>query len=866
MVKSKLSTFIFNGLEKDAYLNELYKRLLKHYGLKIFNLRNTEEYNINDLLRFSDLLSHSVDSKKSDLHKNIAQSIVSILALLYPNDKKIAFYRKRVLKNVKNYAALNNTSSENFEIKSSGDYLMNYFFEEYQKDSLRVPGSENLNFIGSQKEVFDKLNSDFISFSAPTSMGKSFLMRIFMKNKIINGENRDFALVVPTKALINETYIKVINDFRNELSERNYRVIRSVNEIQSNDNHSHIFIMTPERLIYLLMSEVECNLGYVFIDESQRISTKDTRSTYYYQVIDLLQKEDPAPLISFASPNIPNPQIYLELISREGRKSSRRIGFSPVNQIYFTIDYREMKIKCFNNLENKFFDICPFESKNILDAITFLDKVDDGTQSLIYCNKTSDAISYAIEMSKKVKFKINDSVLEKLASKISNEIHADYYLAELVRKGIAFHVGYLPENIRNDIEEAYRSKHINVIFCTSTLMEGVNLPANNLFVTSIKNGMKNYNEIDFYNLNGRIGRLEYTMIGNVFLVIRNDKDYSRFNSLLTGSIPKQKLSVEKAINRSNIEKIKKSLLQGDITLKSIYDTESYSNSSELRKYTLIFLSDLQSNTYGIVRKNFDKYLTEAEEQTIRNKIEEKYPKQKIDEDINVSLDQSVTIRGMISAGEIFPTVTANGPKYTETLEFLEKLAVAYNWDQYERNDLGKKTNGEYRQLRWYTVILIQWIAGYGLSNILKKSIDYRKNNPHNALWINGNYEDYEGTKRQNNIIINDTLKVLQRQVLFKLSNYFLKYIKEYKLYYHTDLIQNDWYEFVEYGTSNRFRIWLQKNGFSREVSSFIDNHPEYYFHEDGKYLVSTELRKVKGDVGTQTRRIYFNRPEIFYDE
>lgn len=144
---------------------------------------------------------------------------------------------------------------------------------------------------------------------------------------------------------------------------------------------------------------------------------------------------------------------------------------------------------------------------------------------------------------------------------------------------------------------------------------------------------------------------------------------------------------------------------------------------------------MQNNTYGIVRKNFDKYLTEAEEQTIRNKIEEKYPKQKIDEDINVSLDQSVTIRGMISSGEIFPTVTANVPKYTETLEFLEKLAVAYNWDQYERNDLGKKTNGEYRKLRWYTVILIQWIAGYGLSNILKKPIDYRKNNPYGLMAI-----------------------------------------------------------------------------------------------------------------------------------
>ena len=90
---------------------------------------------------------------------------------------------------------------------------------------------------------------------------------------------------------------------------------------------------------------------------------------------------------------------------------------------------------------------------------------------------------------------------------------------------------------------------------------------------------------------------------------------------------------------------------------------------------------------------------------------------------------------MISSGEIFPTVTANVPKYTETLEFLEKLAVAYNWDQYERNDLGKKTNGEYRKLRWYTVILIQWIAGYGLSNILKKPIDYRKNNPYGLMAI-----------------------------------------------------------------------------------------------------------------------------------
>lgn len=864
-VESRLSTFIFDGLEENKYLREIYQGILKHYGAKLFNTPYKERYDISDALRFADLLSHSVDNNKSDFHKNIAQSIVSILSFLYPDNKKVLLYRERVLKNVNNYAALDNFFHSESEQNINGDYLLHYFLDEYQKDSLRVPGSKNLKFIGSQKEIFEKLDSDYLSFSAPTSMGKSFLMRMFMKNKISKGENQDFALIVPTKALISETYIKVINDLQTELSNHNYRVIRSVNEIQNEDSHKHIFVMTPERLLYLLMSNVKRKLGYVFIDESQRISANDTRSTFYYQVIDLLQKEASKPLISFASPNIPNPQIYLNLIGKEKNKSSRRISFSPVNQIYFTIDYYEMKVKCFNNLESNFFEICSIKSKDILNALMFLNKAASENQSLVYCNKTSDAINYALKMSDRVSFKTNDPVLDKLASKISNEIHADYYLAELVRKGIAFHVGYLPEEIRNDIEDAYRSKHIDTIFCTSTLMEGVNLPASNLFVTSTRNGKKNYNEIDFYNLNGRIGRLGYAMMGNVFLIIKDEKDFYRFKSFLTKSVPKQKLSVEEIVTRSNVKKIKKALLKGDITLKNLYDSLSYSSSNTLRKYTLIFLRSLQNNTKGVVRTTFEKYLTRDEEYKILSKLEEIYPKQRIDKDINISLDQNVTIKKLVSAGESFPKINGNSPEYSETLAFLEKLAIAYNWEQYEHSDLGKKSNGEFKQLRWYAVILIQWISGYGLSNILKESIEYRKNSPYKALWVNGNYEDYIGTRRQNNIIINDTLKALQRQILFKLSNYFLKYAKEYRSYYQLDTLKNNWYEFIEYGTSNELRIWLQKNGYSREAASFIEKHSEYYFYTDEGYRLSSKLKELNDDIGIQTVRISFNRPEIFID-
>lgn len=107
------------------------------------------------------------------------------------------------------------------------------------------------------------------------------------------------------------------------------------------------------------------------------------------------------------------------------------------------------------------------------------------------------------------------------------------------------------------------------------------------------------------------------------------------------------------------------------------------------------------------------------------------------------------------------------------------------------------------------------------------------------------------------------MKALQRQILFKLWNYFLNYAKEYKAYYQLDALKNNWYEFIEYGTSNEFRIWLQKNGYSREAASFIEKHSEYYFYENRRYLLSLKLKKLNDDVGAQTIRISFNRPEIF---
>ena len=96
-----------------------------------------------------------------------------------------------------------------------------------------------------------------------------------------------------------------------------------------------------------------------------------------------------------------------------------------------------------------------------------------------------------------------------LSKDIKNEVHGDYYLADLVSKGVAYHIGYLPTSIRQRIEDLFKAGKITALFCTSTLVEGVNLPADNLFITDYRNGQKDMRPIDYSRLDGRVGSLVF---------------------------------------------------------------------------------------------------------------------------------------------------------------------------------------------------------------------------------------------------------------------------------------------------------------------------------------------------------------------
>lgn len=89
----------------------------------------------------------------------------------------------------------------------------------YQKEKRQIPGEEDKSFIGKQDIIFKPLSSKLTSFSAPTSMGKSFLIEKYIEFEVKSGFVGSFGITVPSKALITEVKTQLIDDLGMKLKE-----------------------------------------------------------------------------------------------------------------------------------------------------------------------------------------------------------------------------------------------------------------------------------------------------------------------------------------------------------------------------------------------------------------------------------------------------------------------------------------------------------------------------------------------------------------------------------------------------------------------------------------------------------------------
>lgn len=142
-------------------------------------------------------------------------------------------------------------------------------------------------------------------------MGKSFLMKSFIEEKVRSGEKKNFVYLVPTKALIAGVTNDLCDQLGNSLKNQGYRIVNHFDSIGRDDPWTNfIYVITPEWFEYLLMNDFPSVIDYLFIDEAQNISKVDGRSTVYYRLFALLKVQDLYPKITFAAPLIDNPEIY----------------------------------------------------------------------------------------------------------------------------------------------------------------------------------------------------------------------------------------------------------------------------------------------------------------------------------------------------------------------------------------------------------------------------------------------------------------------------------------------------------------------------------------------------------------------------
>ena len=820
----ELGEYIYSDIEKNTYLISSYTNLIKKYAKNIFNITEIEDefsININDLLRFADILSKSTNDLKKQKHNNIAQNIVVLLKELYPENDEVKKIYISVLSSIRNYRGI---KEDNYFSSDIREFISQYIEKELYKIE---PNNEESYFVRDQKNIYNTLQKEkFYSYSGPTSMGKTFVIRKFIINEIKNNSKKNYVVVVPTKALISEITSDFITELNILLKDKNYKVINTYSETNENDNSNYIMIYTQERLLsHLINSNIKVN--YVFIDEAHKLFYKDTRTMYFYKILDILRNQDNVPNIYFSAPLIKNPNEFLELLPEIGTKSSSVFEFTPVNQQKFMIDYNGRCIRIYNDLSLNFIEL-EYDKIEKFDINYILNKLGENRKNLVYCESKKEAINYALEYSNNREEIEETEYLKKVKKYIKDEIHEDYWLIDMLSKGVAYHIGYIPNSIRKHIENLYKDKTINTIFCTSTLLEGVNLPADNLFI-NVKDSSKIIKkEIDFKNLIGRVGRIKYNLIGNVFIMPNGaQKLMNTCTELIENDVQDKELSIKGMLSTIAKKEIINKLKNGDTLIEK--RSKTYDEYESTRYMMNNLIDDIINDRKGIIYKQFEKFITEEDTKKIKQNFKDKA----VPQDLPITTDQIDIVDKYIREDSLeYPEKIT----YKNVLAFLEEMYDYYNWSTYE----DKTTIGHKNNLSYYAVILQQWMLGFGIKSIIEQAIKYHENN--NTFYdINSGMKvEYTGSLEQKNAIINDTLNAIENIVLFKISNYFSKFSTRYKEINKVDEITNDWYEYIQYGTNDNIVIMIQKIGFSREAALKINNK-KYWSLENDKIYINLDI-------------------------
>lgn len=96
----------------------------------------------------------------------------------------------------------------------------------------------------------------------------------------------------------------------------------------------------------------------------------------------------------------------------------------------------------------------------------------------------------------------------------------EWSLIKVLQNGFGMHHGKLPKYIQQEILDQFNKGTFDVLFCTSTIVEGVNTDAQNMIILNASKGSKKLTPFDIKNIKGRAGRYYHCFIGRVFYMTK----------------------------------------------------------------------------------------------------------------------------------------------------------------------------------------------------------------------------------------------------------------------------------------------------------------------------------------------------------
>jgi len=236
-----------------------------------------------------------------------------------------------------------------------------------------------------------------------------------------------------------------------------------------------------------------------------------------------------------------NPDIQILALSATINNVEEIAGWLKAD--YVTTEWRPILLKegvlLHDEIQFRDGDARKIEKKTKNTAINLaLNTIKSGGQALIFASTRKNAVTLAnrvageVEevLSKPVKRALDHEAERILAAGERTRISES--LAELVKRGTAFHHAGLGGGHRKLIEDSFREGKIKVLTATPTLAFGVNLPARTVIIQDYRRYEPGYgyypiSVLEYKQMAGRAGRPKYDKVGEALLIAKtaDESDY-----------------------------------------------------------------------------------------------------------------------------------------------------------------------------------------------------------------------------------------------------------------------------------------------------------------------------------------------------